>query len=292
MTSRMAGAFQLAVPLRAIGSSFLRRNVNPRRFATACTEVKYDRSSTKPKFPGPVIVSSIPPIPAADLDAFCAEHISYEKLDGNSPEGQARFLDVPGLQYKRWRWAVENIETYVNMLRAAGHADSKIQHMFDGTPMCFPSPAAYAELRSALSSFAKDIEAEMNWKSVGYVVTGSSVVGFSQNPLKGFAETPSKITKTATSDVDICIVGEGVNKTMRDRLQRGELEPRKSFPTTCSPDISGIRFGCYDMSAVCQAAHRFHKVWSEKLPAGLQFTFSEAGNATPPWEAFIDIDNV
>eukprot|EP00171_Calliarthron_tuberculosum_P023768 IDg23768t1 len=75
---------------------------------------------------------------------------------------------------------------------------------------------------------------------------------------------------------------------MTDRLEAGMSEPKRCFATTCSATSSATRFGCKDISAVSQAIHKFYLEWSVRLPGGLQFTFCEDDNPTPPWEARID----
>ena len=83
-------------------------------------------------------------------------------------------------------------------------------------------------------------------------------------------ELPSKITDATKSDVDICIVADGVNITVAQRHANDvdnasssdgsvaaavvRAEPTKSFVTTCSQFTSAIRFGCKDLSQFCKAA--------------------------------------
>ncbi len=262
------------------------------KFQRIVAQVEVACRSTKPKFPGKVVVSDIERVPEAEVEIFKAKHVNMEKLSYDSEEAKNRLKRVRELQYDRWQWACANLTTYVNMLRVCGHSDVKIQAMFDGIPMCFKNPGAYLELRKALKQLGEEIEAEMGWTNVNFVITGSSVPGFSQNPVKGFADTPSKITSATKSDVDICIVGDGVNKTMTDRLEAGMSEPKRCFATTCSATNSATRFGIKDLSIVCKSADKFYAEWSKKLPGGLQFTFSEDDNPTPPWEARIDTTEV
>lgn len=130
-------------------------------------------------------------MPAENLEELQKTHVSTEYLDKKHPdtanEAKARLKKTRQLQYTRWKWAVDNVKTYINVLRAAGHPDVSIQNMFDGTPLCFPSPEAYSELRKGLKELAPAIEKEMGWNGCGFIITGSSVPGFSQNPCKGHA---------------------------------------------------------------------------------------------------------
>lgn len=262
------------------------------KFQRVVAQVEVAGRSTKPKFPGKLNVADVPRVPDTELEAFKKEHINMSKLSYSSPEAAIRMKRVRELQYDRWQWACNNMETYINMLRACGHSDVKIQAMLDGTPMCFESPEAYRKLRVALKKLSDDVEKEMGWTNVNFVITGSSVPGFSQNPIKGFADTPSKITSATKSDVDVCIVGDGIAKFMTDCLESGQPEPKRCFATTCSATTSATRFGCKDLGVICKAVDKFHREWTEILPGGLQLTFCEDDNSTPPWEARISIRDV
>lgn len=245
---------------------------------------------TKPQFPE-VDVKSIDPIPLSEKEAFSKKYLDYSYFAIGSPEAEERLKNPSELQYKRWKWACDNVKTYVNVLRVAGHSDNQIINMFDGIPMCFPSREDYADIRRALKKLAKDIEDDLGWSNVNFIITGSSVPGFSQNPCKGVADRPTRITSATESDVDICVVADGVGEFMLKRIQQGEKEPA-IFPTTCTPSVYGSRYGIWDFEIVGKAVESFYQEWSTKLIGGLQFTFAEDDNPTPPWETRIDIDNV
>lgn len=262
------------------------------KFQRIMAQIEVAGRSTKPKFPTKTNLAGIKHVPEAEQEAFKAAHISMTKLKYHDPEAARRMKKVRDLQYERWQWACDNTEAYVNMLRLSGFSDERIQAMYDGTPLCFESPEAYREIRVALKQLGKDIEKEMGWTNVNFIITGSSVPGFSQNPLKGHSELPSKITSTSKSDVDVCVSADGINQTMAQLSEAGSSEPKACFATTCSATTSATRFGCKDISVVCKAAAKFHTEWNEKLPGGLQFTFSEDDNPTPPWEARINTTDV
>lgn len=259
----------------------------------AMTHVQHKNRSTYPLFPK-VDVAAIPPIPEADQEAFLAKHVSDQYIKWNSPEGVARRVDNGrNLQFARWNWALANMGTYINVLRLKGYSDDRITQMMEGMPLCMESRENFDELCAALAELAPKVAAEMGWRDVAFVFTGSSVPGFSQNPLKGHASTPSRIVNAATSDVDICIVADGVNRTVaRIAVDGSGVEPKRAYPTTVDEVSSGLRYGCWDLRPFCAAAADFHDVWNAKLPAGLQFTFSEDDTAIPPWEAFVDTGNV
>jgi len=244
--------------------------------------------SCRPLFPEGIVVSDIPVVSENKVEEFKAENISNSYLSRDDPEAieRTRTNQIQrDIQYARWNWANNNINDYVNMLRLSGHPDENIQAMFHGRPMCFNDEHIFLELLSALKKLACDIESEMGWKNVGFIFAGSSVPGFSQNPLKGFRNVPSKITSITKSDVDICISADGVNSWQIKQKSEGKEEPKHLFPTTCSIQVSGSRCGLNDLNQLCSSVSAFHAEWKEKLAGGLQFTFCEDGLDIPPWEA-------
>lgn len=264
---------------------------DPERFERIVANIQVLGRSSRPRFPE-VQVSSIGQIPDEDREEFLQFHIDNSYIHWRDPEAQERVKITRELQYARWNWACENIDQYINTLRLSGFSDQRIQNMLDGTPLCFKTPEVYRQLRSALKDLAPAIEEELGWSGVGFVITGSSVPGFSQNPCKGVADRPTRITSESSSDVDICIVADGVNNFMLARVDKGEKEPCGIFPTTSSPTSSATRFGVRDFSAISKVIDQFQKEWSDKIEGGLQLTFAEDDAPTPPWEARINISVV
>lgn len=264
---------------------------DPERFKRIITKIQFDSSPTSPGFPD-VDVSTIPPVPSSALEEFTSFHIDESYVRWGSDEGKKRAAKARELQYKRWNWAKENVTTYVNVLRVAGFSDESISLMFKGTPLCFQSDDEYMDFRKALAELAPRLEKQHGWTYVNFLITGSSVPGFSQNPLKGIPDRPTKITSPASSDVDVVIVGGGVSETMMSRMSKELSEPCRCFNTTASDTVSATRFGCVNMAEFCPVLAEFHSEWNEKLPAGLQLTFGEHNVPIPPWEARIDTVNI
>lgn len=288
MSSPLA-AFSFALPLRAAKPAITGFQRQSPRILHACANS--EARPTRPLFPAFSDVGDIPPIPPGELAAFKEKHVNSTKVK-DSAEKKDRRARCLELQYARWEWACDNFETYVNMLRSCGHADEKISAMLAGTPMCFADPEAYRALRVALKALAGELENEMGWRDVAFVITGSSVPGFSQNPIKGFEYTPSKVTSVDSSDVDISVVAHGVEATMDLVDREGRGEPPKRFETTISATEYATRFGIKDLSVLSKCVDEFYKDWSQRLPGGLQLTFAERVNPIPPWEAHVDISDV
>jgi hypothetical protein len=183
---------------------------------------------------------------------------------------------------------LNNINTYVNMLRVAGHDEGKIQAVFEGRPLCWANKEAYEAFCLDLSGLSSKIEQEKGWKHVQFVFTGSSVPGFSQNPLKGHRDLPSKICDPLKSDVDICVVGGGVNQTML-ALHDDDGSAVRLYPTITGLATRGTRYGIKPetMNSFSPAVGGFLGEWSAKLPGGLQLTFMEDDQEIPPWEMFV-----
>ncbi len=209
--------------------------------------------SSKPRYP-PIKVADVPRPP--DLGPVAAANLSNAYLKASDPEAQARLGDSRSIQFSRWNYAVANVTDYINVLRSAGHSDERIQAMLDGTPLVFPSADAYRQLRVALAVLKPVIEKAMGWRFLHFVMAGSSVPGFSQNPLKGHRDKPSKIADPNKSDVDICIAADGVNRTVaKNREQHGAgSEPQRTYITTCSAHLTGVRYGCRKLEEFCPAA--------------------------------------
>jgi len=267
--------------------------VGAESFETVTALVKFRKTPNRPRFPAGIVVKNMPSVPEDQVEAFKAKHIDSSYIhDYGSPEALARMgkgvQQVRDLQYKRWKWCLDNIETYVDMLRVSGHSDEAIQAMIEGRPLCMPDAALFAEMEASLKQLKPLLEADMVWTNVGFVFTGSSVAGFSQNPLKGREFEPTKITSKDKSDVDICIKANGVDSFMEELREQGCKI--RGFPTTCSPHTGGMRYGVKgDVGTlVSKNLGQWYNEWAAKLPGGLQITFCEDALDIPAWEGRIN----
>jgi len=259
---------------------------DPSKYKDMMDEVREKSRSSKPAFGLGMVVADVARVPEEEAAAFKDKHVSTAYLHDDTPEQKERFRNATKIQYTRWEWAVKNTTSYVNVLRAAGHSDENIQGIFDGRPLCWPDDGQWAEFKAALGELKAKVEAETGWDHVQFVHAGSAVPGFSQNPCKGHRDLPSKITDPSKSDVDICIVGDGVLDSFLKLEKEGEVKVRR-YPSTTGRMSKGMRFSVKGFSVLGECIEEFHKAWSEKLAGGLQFTFAEDDQGIPGWEIFI-----
>jgi len=240
-----------------------------------------------------VTVSFVPPVPAEEVAKFTADHINDSYVDSHAFPDQAKALidKRVELQYKRWEWAQGNQWKYINALRIAGFPDVAIQSMCDGLrPLCFTTPEIHQEFCTSLSHLGKKLEEELGLKNVRFVQTGSSVVGFSTNPLKGVADRPTKLTSTKKSDVDVVILADNLMDFINKSTESKKPFIGKKYPTTRSQTTTGNRVSCSEPKEVCPGLKEWYDIWFVKLAGGIQITLDTEANPTiPPWESWIPI---
>jgi len=236
-------------------------------------------------------VADVKALVEANMEDFKAKFIDSSKKDPTSEEGKAVLASTAAarkIQYTRWRWAQANIDTYINQLRVSGFSDEAIQNMLDGVPLCFENRDHFQEFCAAGAELCHNLSQEQTrLLDIHIVATGSSVTGFSQNPLKGKRDQPTKMTSVKKSDVDICIVADGVSDWI-SRLGFQDV-PFRVYPSTAGPNRSSNRYGLKPSSFenISQVLFEFYQLWSEKLTGGLQITFQDKGSGIPPWEIVI-----
>lgn len=223
----------------------------------------------------------LPPPVGKALEDFKEQHINNDVFPG-----RVRCEDeVRELQFRRLDWARENLHTFINMLRVCGHKDEAIQAMCDGRCPLGVQIEHMSIFRAGLPEFAASLEKELGWKRARFVQTGSNVLGYSPNPSKGFAEQPSKIADTLSSDVDICIVAEGA-PAYYEQLERDGKEVWR-MPTHLQ-DCEGLRFGAAHEGDNPALVREWCLRWEFFFPAGLQITVQrELDPRLPAWESWL-----
>ena len=103
-----------------------------------------------------------------------------------------------------------------------------------------------------------------------FVHAGSAVPGFSQNPAKGHRDLPSKITDPSKSDVDICIVGDGVLDSFLALEEKEKVKVKvKRYPSTTGRMSKGMRFSVKDFAFCDRTEHRgFPQGVGREAPGG------------------------
>jgi len=222
-------------------------------------------------------------------EEFKATYISHVYLHPDEPEAKKRMEKPKELMYSRWDWATTNIDKLVNCLRLCGHTDPNIQAMCDGfRPLSFRGENLHTQFLDDLQALKEDLEKEMGWHHVGFVQSGSSVPGFSTNPLKGIANQASKVTDPDSSDVDVVIVGVGVKNWVETLKTKGAAGHQ--FPSTGARQSSGtiddeMRFGFKHDEDLPKALAAFRARWCHKFGGGMQNTFALSPTPSlPPWE--------
>ena len=242
-------------------------------------------------FPG-LVVADVPAVPEAEAADFRKRYLNNDKVGKDDPRHADLAARDVEIQFARWAWAHANTSTYVNMLRMAGHSDADIQDCVDGVrPLCFPQPL-YAEFKESLRQLAADLESAMGWRRVRFAQMGSSVVGYSSNPFKGFEEQPSKITDPASSDVDMYVIAEGIHEWAELCRAEGKPFPDKEYPTTTTLEegTGCVRYRVPDFADVCPSLAAWHDAWSARFGGGIQLTLRRKADPTlAPWHMLIAI---
>ena len=231
-------------------------------------------------------VKSIPPISDNQLEEFKRKYISMVYIHPGEEGFDERLKNTLEIQYKRWDWMQSHPDIYVNMLRVCNHKDENIQACLDGKrSLSFTNPDLYREFTLDLSDLKQSIERETELQNVRFVQAGSSVAGFSNNPNKGFRDTPSKITDVSKSDVDIVLVAKGVKEFIE--RQKANNVPLREYPSTASRNGPfDTRYGLKYWQQVPSIKDWIEK-WTVIMGGGIQMTLQEADPVRPHWELYI-----
>ena len=136
----------------------------------------------------------------------------------------------------------------------------------------------------------KKLESSSTLSRIRFAQTGSSVPGFSNNPLKGFRDRPSKITDVHNSDVDVVVIADGVEEFIK--IKKSEGLKIRDYPCVVSKDgKTDIRYGFKDWSVLAPVKEWIDK-WSVKMGGGVQVTLQNGDPIFPPWELPIIIQKI
>lgn len=186
-------------------------------FWHALEVMQYRVSLTRPLMPHkvtePGYVSSIPPIPEDEKQAFHEEYLDRTKRSWRTDE--MTLEEIAKCQFDRLDWVQKNPDILVNQLRESNFTDDEIEGIFSATmPNGFNS-------RDDWSAFVKDLntrgaeclEKQTDLRNIQFIYGGSSASGYSTNPYKGKCSIPTWMT-SKESDMDIVIVADNVALTV------------------------------------------------------------------------------
>eukprot|EP00548_Thalassiothrix_antarctica_P015332 CAMPEP_0194172970 /NCGR_PEP_ID=MMETSP0154-20130528/7364_1 /TAXON_ID=1049557 /ORGANISM="Thalassiothrix antarctica, Strain L6-D1" /LENGTH=416 /DNA_ID=CAMNT_0038885845 /DNA_START=25 /DNA_END=1275 /DNA_ORIENTATION=- len=292
-------------------------------FEKVVKQVDSRLKQNRPRFPHGIVVSNIPrnqemeskfqqDAPLTDGTAITEEQsknaeeepdmnkVSFSKVHRIPPAfspGRIGVQQVRDIQFQRWNWCCENMDAYVNMLRQSGHSDESISDMIhDGQPLCIPSSSLFQEFKESLRELQTCLEKDTGWTNISFVLTGSSVCGFSQSfPPPRYStigvNVASHLPSGGVSDtLTVCVQANGVKHFMDDLLTCGSIG---TYATTCTPCMGGLRYRFLQEDAyslVSEYLSTWYKDWSSKLCyVGLEITFGEDSLVIPPWETRLNM---
>jgi len=136
----------------------------------------------------------------------------FKLKDKKSEDYQYRMNNGWKLLYERWDWYVNNIGTFVNLLREQGYSDQEISDCIHRKRFLgFASVENFEEYKSDIVKILKDIEATTPVKNFRCILQGSNIAGYSSNPLKGSRSLPDYVYDAKLgSDMDFRILGDNI----------------------------------------------------------------------------------
>jgi len=307
-------------------------------FEKVVRQVEFQMTHNRPRFPDGIVVSNIPrdeemenleraepELPAMDtVEATSQSNNVSETSDMNGgsfsqvqriptvvPPGRIGVQQMRDLQFHRWDWCCENMVVYINMLRQSGHSDELISDMIlIGKPLCIPSGAMFRDFKESLRGLKSWLEKDAGWTNFSFVMTGSSVCGFSQNFLSPFRDgsgcTPYSPTGINIASyfyeggvddtLTLCIQANGVKLFMDELITCGDSQLIRSYPSTCTRNMGGLRYRFLQengYSLVSNYLSAWNKEWAPTLSGvGLEITFGEDSLVIPPWEVRLDMHDI
>lgn len=152
-------------------------------------------------------------------------------IDRDSREGKWRLANVRQCQMLRWIWSQKHPSKWINMLRNAGLEDTDIQLcLLRAKPFDFFSLEDYTECKTDLMRVAARIEKRTGVTGIRFVQQGSSITGYSSNPLKGERYVPTHLYH-AGSNTDFRLTCEGIEKVIEQVIaDGGKVDQHEGFP--------------------------------------------------------------
>lgn len=237
-------------------------------------------------------VSKVEALKPEEKEEFKKNYCSDICLHPDNKGYKERLDNAAQIMYERYNWLENNKDKYVNMLRIKGFSDKEIQEALSGRkPFCFKSRNLFDEFCEDLVTLKMNMEKASEFKEVIFFQAGSSVTGFSNNPLKGLEKIPSKITQQANTHYDIVIAATNVKDYFKKiKSKKPEIKFREYSCISNEKGATDKRYALKNISDLdCKSLEAFHEKWAKKLNVELQITFQDGRPEIPPWELEIPL---
>lgn len=199
-----------------------------------------------------------------------------------------RYDNASEIVFSRWNWILENNEKFVNILRINGFQDDCIQEAFNGIkPLTIKTKETFDQFCERIFLLKEILMATYKIKELRVAIIGSSLYGFSNNPLKGGKEIPSNIAKIETCDFDFVFIGHGIDEVVKNIKQKNS-EDVKNFQYIDDYKRIGIRYRIKRLEENMNSVFEWKKEMKNFLKRKIKIYFQEGDGNLPPWEAIID----
>jgi len=123
----------------------------------------------------------------------------------------------------RWDWYVNNIGTFVNLLREQGYSEEEISDLLKRKRLLgFESIEKFQEYVNDITTIIREIESTTPVKNLRVVLQGSNITGYSANPLKGSRFLPDYVYDAKLgSDLDFRILGDNIPELINELRNKG-----------------------------------------------------------------------
>jgi hypothetical protein len=250
-----------------------------------------DKSRLIEEFKCEVDVCSVPELNPDEIENFKNKYFFSCYIEHDCPEYKLRLANRHEVMFNRWNWMMNNVEIYVNMLRLRNFSNEQIQNCLGmKRPLCFETSSIYDKFCQDLKNLKVTLENETDLKNIRFVQTGSSVIGFSNNPLKGLIDRPSKVTKNPDSDIDIVIVADKV-KIVFGNLKKDNLKIHEYICVCNKEGLTDIRYGIDDLEKISKGLLEWVRNCNKYLKNMIQITFQDGDPIFPFWEIPLPINN-
>lgn len=201
-----------------------------------------------------------------------------------------RYENSIQIVFDRWDWIVNNTEEYVNMLRINGFSDENIQECFEGQrPLTMNDIETFNQFCDRIFTLKNELKKRYKIKNLKVAIIGSSLYGFSNNPLKGDKTIPSNIARSETCDFDFVFIGIGIDELLK-KFSDSE-DNIKSFQYVNCNKQKGVRYKVKNLEENMKIVYEWKKEMKNFLNKKIRIYFQEGEGNLAPWEAFIELNN-